>query len=487
MAEISFAPRRYERTGGSAWLPGKTGRVVFASGDAPWEDLAACLETLGEEYPRLAAEPQLRCAEAMDGDLVIRVGQAEELEGVETFQEGYVIRVGTMVELTAQSLRAVMYGLRTIIEGVQAGGLDQGTIVDWPGTGERALHLDAARKYYSKDWIIERVRDLSRNRMNTLWLHFSDNEGFRIASDRHPELPSLHHLTKDEVREIIRTANAYHIDVNPALDCPGHLGQVLQEHPRWRLDREMAEPLWSALDVTQRAARDFVLDLIDEYAELFAGSKVFHIGGDEFIDFNHFERFPKMERYAREHLGPDCGGVDVYVDFLNEVIAHVRAKGFQVRVWNDGLFRPGLAEHVELDRNVQIAFWSNWDRGMAPLKAFLDRGYQVVNYHADLLYYILLIRDDYSDPDPEKILAQWEPSVFPTHPVYGRQELPEQYADRLLGGCFSIWSDWPDLQTEEEVDRRSRDAIRAFATQCWSWADGQSRSLPRCLTKSAAR
>ena len=100
---------------------------------------------------------------------------------------------------------------------------------------------------------------------------------------------------------------------------------------------------------------------------------------------------------------------DLYVEFLNEVIAHVRAKGFQVRVWNDGLFRPDLAEHVELDRNVQIGFWSNWDKGMAPLQAFLDRGYQVVNYHSEYLYFILLIRQDYKEIErpgkyPEVIL-----------------------------------------------------------------------------------
>lgn len=373
------------------------------------------------------------------------------------------MEVGASAELTAQSRRAAVYGLRTVFE---AGELAFGRLADWPCTNERGLHLDAGRKYYTKDWIMERVKDLSRNRMNVLWLHFSENEGFRIDSERHPEVPSRFHLTKDEVREIIALCGELFVDINPALDCPGHLGAALLEHPRWRLNREMAEPLYSALDITNPDARAFLLELVDEYAELFAGSKVFHIGGDEFIDFNHFERFPEMDACARERLGPDCGGVDLYVDFLNQVIAHVRAKGFQVRVWNDGLFRPDQAEHVELDRNVQIAFWSNWDKGMAPLKAFLDRGYQVVNYHSEYLYFILLIRKDYSDPDPDKILTQWHPGMFPTHPVSGPQTLDPK-SEQMLGCCYSIWSDWPDLEDEEEVDRRSRDSIRAFGIRCW--------------------
>ena len=375
MAMLQFPqPKLVEKTGEGTWR--LTGRVILPEDGSL--DRAAAL--LGEDYPALAAAEKVRGGAVRPGDLVVRLGQPEVLAGKTTFDEGFTVEVGASAELTAQSRRAAVYGLRTVFE---AGELAFGRLADWPCTNERGLHLDAGRKYYTKDWIMERVKDLSRNRMNVLWLHFSENEGFRIDSERHPEVPSRFHLTKDEVREIIALCGELFVDINPALDCPGHLGAALLEHPRWRLNREMAEPLYSALDITNPDARAFLLELVDEYAELFAGSKVFHIGGDEFIDFNHFERFPEMDACARERLGPDCGGVDLYVDFLNQVIAHVRAKGFQVRVWNDGLFRPDQAEHVELDRNVQIAFWSNWDKGMAPLKAFLDRGYQVVNYHSE--------------------------------------------------------------------------------------------------------
>ncbi len=458
MAMLQFPqPKLVEKTGEGTWR--LTGRVILPEDGSL--DRAAAL--LGEDYPALAAAEKVRGGAVRPGDLVVRLGQPEVLADKTTFDEGFTVEVGASAELTAQSRRAAVYGLRTVFE---AGELAFGRLADWPCTNERGLHLDAGRKYYTKDWIMERVKDLSRNRMNVLWLHFSENEGFRIDSERHPEVPSRFHLTKDEVREIIALCGELFVDINPALDCPGHLGAALLEHPRWRLNREMAEPLYSALDITNPDARAFLLELVDEYAELFAGSKVFHIGGDEFIDFNHFERFPEMDACARERLGPDCGGVDLYVDFLNQVIAHVRAKGFQVRVWNDGLFRPDQAEHVELDRNVQIAFWSNWDKGMAPLKAFLDRGYQVVNYHSEYLYFILLIRKDYSDPDPDKILTQWHPGMFPTHPVSGPQTLNPK-SEQMLGCCYSIWSDWPDLEDEEEVDRRSRDSIRAFGIRCW--------------------
>ena len=46
--------------------------------------------------------------------------------------------------------------------------------------------------------------------------------------------------------------------------------------------------------------------------------------------------------------------------------------------------------------------------------------------------------------------------------------MPEACKGQFLGSCYSIRSDWPDIQTEEEVTRRSRDSIRAFGTRCWS-------------------
>ena len=468
MNHVLFSrPKQYEIRKDGTWHPDNCSRVILMDGSISWQSVAACVNLLGEEYPALGAAVQLKNVEPSPGDLVIKVDAPAELEGIETFQQGYVIDVDAITTLTAQSEQAVLFGLRTIWDTLGEGGLAYGKIADYPSTKQRGLHLDMGRKYFTKEWLLELVRTLSRNRMNELCLHFSENEGFRIASDTHPEVPSLHHLSKDDIREIIHLAEAYHVDIIPALDCPGHLGQALQEHPRWHLKREMTEPLYSAVDITNPEARAFVLELIDEYAELFSTSSVFHIGGDEFIDFNHFERFPQLEAYAKEHLGPECGGIDTYLDFLNQIIRHVRAKGFQVRIWNDGLFRLNVDEHISLDRDVQIAYWTSWDREMAPVQAFLERGYQVLNYNADYLYYILLKREGYADPSAEKIMTEWAPTKFPHHHIEGKQELTEKDSKQFLGCCYSIWCDWPDIQNEAQVIAGCRDSMRAFAARCW--------------------
>ena len=61
--------------------------------------------------------------------------------------------------------------------------MPDGTIVDYPGTNERAFHLDAARKWWGTDWIESLVKDLSYQGFNKLQFHFSENEGFRVESE----------------------------------------------------------------------------------------------------------------------------------------------------------------------------------------------------------------------------------------------------------------------------------------------------------------
>ena len=326
MEERPFAPpKRYEKTGGF-WTPGPDSRVLLVGERR--DELSGLVSLLEEEYPALAAMARVEEEPPRPGDVALCLGRPEELAGAETFREGYVLHVGQWVELTAQSLRGAVYGLRRMMELAGEGGVPPGTLADWPDSGERALHLDMGRKHYTPEWIARRIRDMSRNRMNTLWLHFSETEGFRIACDSHPEVPSLLYHSKEEIRGLIRLANAYQIDVNPSLDSPGHLGQALREHPRWQLPRRDGSRLHSALDITNPDAVGFFRDLLDEYMDLFSGSKVFHIGGDEFIDFRDFSPYPVMDAWAKERLGPEYTGVDTYVHYLNEITARIRAGGF---------------------------------------------------------------------------------------------------------------------------------------------------------------
>ena len=41
---------------------------------------------------------------------------------------------------------------------------------------ERRIHVDCGRKYFSKDWFIRQIREMSYMKMNTIQMHFSENK-----------------------------------------------------------------------------------------------------------------------------------------------------------------------------------------------------------------------------------------------------------------------------------------------------------------------
>jgi len=402
---------------------------------------------------------------ASAGDLVIELKDIGETGS----SEGYTIEIGTYVKINAPGERALMYGMRTVMQQLLARGcMPYGKIVDYPVMPERALHIDIGRKFYTAEWIIDRIKEMSRLRLNTLQLHFSENEGFTLMSASHPEVMSSPCLTKEQMKDIIQTAQSYHVAVIPSLDSPGHLGYALRSHPYWLLKDASGQAAKGALDITNAAARQFVIDLIDEYAELFADSSHFHIGGDEFINFEQFSLYPQLALYAENVLGISGGtGVDTYIDYLNGIAGHLENKGFMVRAWNDGFYRSDQIQRVELKPSIEITYWTKWHAKMAPVEKIMDMGHKVINFNDAYFYYVLGENAGYAYPAGAQIYNSWHPGVFPQISGTEEQTYHQPYPSGLIGASFSIWSDKADAQTEEQVSKGIYEPLRAMAEKSW--------------------
>ncbi|GGA19587.1 beta-N-acetylhexosaminidase [Paenibacillus physcomitrellae] len=383
--------------------------------------------------------------------------------------EAYTLEIGSFVHLKSATERGLLYAFRTLLQQLLAQGcLAYGTVVDYPAVQERALHVDIGRKFFSKDWILNRIKELSWLKLNVLQLHFSENEGFTLQCDSHPEVMSPQYLTKEDLEEILQTAKRYHVTVIPSLDSPGHLGYALKDHPEWLLQDSSGAPAKGALDITNEEAKRFVLDLIDEYAELFQESPYFHIGGDEFIDFEQFALYPQLEKYAQEKLGIQEGqGVDTYIDYINQIAVHLEEKGFIVRAWNDGLYRQDQTQRVHPKASIQITYWTKWHRNMATAQTFLDLGYELINYNDAYFYYVLGENAGYKYPTGDKIYEDWHPGLLPKISDTEKQEYPVPYPSSLIGCSFAIWSDTPDAQTEQQVAEGIYEPLRAMAEKAW--------------------
>lgn len=404
-------------------------------------------------------------SEALEGDIVIEWVKSADEEDLEK----YTIEVGDYVHIHAFTARGFMYAIRTLMyKSLPDKPLSFGVITDFPVMKERALHIDIGRKYFSCEWIKQRIREMSLLRLNTLQLHFSENEGFTFVSERHPEVMSEEYLSRDEIDEILEEARKYHVTIIPSLDSPGHLGHALRTHQEWLLKDKDGNPAKGALDITNPDARAFVIDLIEEYAELFKDSPFFHIGGDEFIDFENFSAYPQLALFAQNTLGiADGEGIDAYIDYINEIATLLENKGFVVRAWNDGLYRSNLIQRVNPKSSIQITYWTKWHANMATVQTVLEKGHEIVNVNDAFFYYVIGENAGYKYPSAERIYELWHPGLFPRINESEGQEFKPPYPRELVGCSFAIWSDAPTAQTEAEVSAGIIKPLLAMAELSW--------------------
>ncbi|GAA3071265.1 hypothetical protein GCM10020254_13830 [Streptomyces goshikiensis] len=182
------------------------------------------------------------------------------------------------------------------------GSAPEGTVRDAPAKPQRGLNLDIARKFFTPDWIEDRLREMADLKLNQLGLHFSDDQAFRIESASHPEIVSTPHLTKAQVREINALAARLHITVVPEIDSPGHLGAVLRAHPDLQLRDVQGRAVKGAVDISNPASAKLVDDLLREYQPLFLGG-AWHLGADEYQALVYRDpqsSFPRLASAARQ-------------------------------------------------------------------------------------------------------------------------------------------------------------------------------------------
>ncbi|MGW3242932.1 family 20 glycosylhydrolase [Streptomyces sp. NPDC001070] len=442
----SFTPA----AGVAAFVPGSGSRVVAPAG-GPLEDEARLLA--GELRRPYASGP------ARPGDIALSLERSNA--GPESYEmtssaRGVTVRAGTDA--------GVFYGTRTLLQAVRAtGGVPAGTVEDRPDRPERGLMVDIGRKYFSRAWLEARVRELGDLKYNQLHLHLSDDQGFRVESDSHPEIVSSRHLSKADIRAVVDLAARLHITVVPEIDSPGHLGAVLDAHPDLQLRSADGTAVRGALDISRPGAARVVDDLIKEYAPLFPGA-YWHIGGDEYgplVADDPEASFPQLAAYARERYGPDASVADAATGWLNDRAATLRALGKRVEAWNDGF---SDSARVAADPDRVVAYWSsNKLRGRLP-EDFLREGRRLLNLNSWYLYYVLGAPANFPYPSGRRIYEEWTPAV-----VYRDRAVPEALAgpDRIVGARLAVWCDRADAQTEAEVAAGIRMPLRALTQKLW--------------------
>lgn len=369
-----------------------------------------------------------------------------ELVLVPTLMQEFSYKENEHPQLLAKNQAALFYGA---IQLVLCTLFKERRQVQLPQIKERCLMIDIGRKFYSLTELKRLVRSMALFNFTHLQLHFSENEGFRIESKKHPEIVSEQYLTQKEVQELIAYCQNFYIEVIPDIDSPGHLEQVLKAYPDWQLKKIVEGKTVAdvrALDILNQAAVDFVFEIYQEYAVLFKDSRYFHIGADEFIDFDQVEIYPTLQKAALEKFGEAASGIEIFTEYVNNLVAKISALGFTVRVWNDGFYRLNRKEQLLLTKNCEISYWTRWNKNMAPVETFFEAGYQVVNHNDNYFYYVLGEMAGYSYPTYEKIQEGFVLNLFANN-----QLVSQRYLKQTPAVALAIWADKPDAQTSGEV------------------------------------
>lgn len=421
--------------------------------------------------------------ETTANDVVVTI-DAEKTKSISDSEEAYQIIINDQgVQIIAASENAVMYAIRTIQNYmVSAKGMISGTIEDFPDVAERRMHVDCARKYISKDWFIREIREMSYLKMNTIQIHFSENMGFRIECETDPAIVSDQYLTKAEVREILAEAKKYGIKVIPSFDTPGHVDQILKAHPEYGQISNKGTHFASGIDITNPKAIEYIRSLYSEYMELFKDSTDFHIGGDEYMEFdrNPFRSDYKsvLDDYAKANIDPNATWKDTVANYINELAEFVQEKGFKPRIFNDGIYygensyseKPQM---IKMHDYIGIDFWSQmtWNRDIANLNTFVNKGHKdIYNMNASFFYYVLRNDKptdgreqhsfDYIDQE-RRIFEEWTPGKFQSNTV-------ADDSDFIKGASMGIWCDKGDLVEEDVITEDIADELRSLATKAWN-------------------
>ncbi|MET7935135.1 glycoside hydrolase family 20 protein [Streptomyces sp. NPDC005322] len=446
--------RDFTPKSGPGWRPGPDSRVVA--------DLKG---PLADEARTIAGELGLRTASgtAHRGDLSLALQQ-----GSGGGREGYTLTVAKgSARITGSAGAGVFYGTRTVKQALRSGGgrLLEGVVHDRPDRAQRGLNVDIARKYFSPGWIEARLREMADLKLNQLGLHFSDDQGFRIQSDTHPEIVSPQHLTKAQVREIVAVAKRLHITVIPEIDSPGHLGAVIRAHPQLQLRNAGGTTFQGAVDISDPASARIVDQLMREFAPLFPG-RYWHLGADEYLALTVRDpqaSFPKLAAAAKEKYGQRARVQDLATGWLNDRAAVARSLGKTPKAWNDGFFAGGV---VTPDKRIQVEYWTGRAREYPrPPQEYLREGRKVVNVNDTYLYYVLGEPLDYRYPTGEGIYEEWTPAT-----LHGTQPVPDKRLTgpgHILGARLAIWGDRPDAQTQAQVAQGIRLPLAALAQRLW--------------------
>ncbi|MFI5616820.1 beta-N-acetylhexosaminidase [Streptomyces sp. NPDC051567] len=440
------------RGAGYAFGPGTVIRTGPGSGPGSPEEVRRVGELLAEQLRGPSGLP-LPVVDGAEGDGIrLRLdGEARDVG-----EEGYRLETGADgITLTARTPAGLFHGgqtLRQLVPVAGPGTVPGGTVTDAPRFAYRGALLDIARHFFTVEQTKRYIDQLVQYKINTLHLHLTDDQGWRLAIDSWPKLTEYGgaseagggpggYWSKDDYRELVAYASERYVDVVPEIDMPGHTNAALASYPELNCDGKAParytgiEVGFSSLCVGKERTYEFVADVLGELAELTPG-RYLHIGGDE------------------AHATPAAD----YAAFMDRAQQVVGRHGKTVVAWHQLTAARPVPGAV-------IQYWGH-DRTPAAEKAAVTTaakaGHRLILSPADRLYLDMKYAKEtapgtkWAGYVPVRRAYDWDPGAY----LAGVEE------SAVLGVEAALWTE--RIGTRAELEQMAFPRILGLAELGWS-------------------
>ena len=279
--------------------------------------------------------------------------------------ESYRLDIADDIDIHANSAAGAFYGVQTLAQAIASGQgtLPKCSISDAPKIKIRGIMADLARLKEKDEYYFKLIDFMSHYKLNTIFLHLTDDQGAPIELKSHPKLTSDYPLTHETIRKLVGYAAQRHIDVIPEIEVWGHAGWVTN-HPEYKDISEEGPDLCT----TNPKTWGFITEIFQEICGLFQ-SDFIHGGSDE----AKFGKCPtclaEKEKHGDLHL------VGEHVKRTAEIIHNL---GRIPIIWADIILNYPGSEDI-IPRYAILNHWDyKADLSDEPVKLLKSKGFEVM-------------------------------------------------------------------------------------------------------------
>ena len=328
--------------------------------------------------------------------------------------EGYELQINQNgVTLSASDGAGLFYGIQSLQTLMPPDAAKMGSVSlpglvvkDAPRFPYRAFMMDVARNFQPKSEVLKVLDLLALYKFNTLHLHFSDDEGWRVDMPSLPELTAVGgkraysadqkesivssygsgssaentsgtgFYSKADFVEILRYAHDRHISVIPEIESPGHARAALRamdaryerlmktgnkaEAERYLLrditDKSVYRSVqgWNdnVIDVSLPSVYTFMERVADDlramYTEAGAPLQTIHYGGDE-VPKGVWQKSPSAQRLMAGNASIKTTQ-DLWEYYFGKLDKALKSRGLYLSGWEE----IGLTKAMKNGRSIYV-------------------------------------------------------------------------------------------------------------------------------------